>query len=262
MAAPMLVTGGTGNLGRRVVALLEAEGRDVRILSRHPGTDRPGVRHVAGDTVTGRGLDAAMTGAEVVLHLAGGPRGDDAAGRSVARSAGAAGVRHLVLISVVGADRMPIGYFRAKAAAEGAVAAGGTPFTILRAAQFHDFVHPVARALGRFPLVPAPRGLRFEPVDASEVAVRLVELALGDPAGRVPDLAGPDVLGFADLVAALRARLGRRTVHVPVPLAGRIGSAYRLGWNLAPAQATRGAITWSQYLDIRNAASERSVPLP
>ena len=164
MNAPVLVTGGTGNIGRRVVPLLREAGRDVRILSRHPREDEPGIQHVQGDTVAGSGVAAALEGVDVVLHLAGGAKGDDVAARNLAAAARDAGVRHLVLISVIGADRMPIGYFRAKAEAERVIAGSGVPWTVLRAAQLHDFVLPIARGMARMPLLPVPGGLRFEPV--------------------------------------------------------------------------------------------------
>ncbi|MGD8166097.1 SDR family oxidoreductase [Herbiconiux sp. P16] len=254
MNTPILVTGGTGTLGRRVVPLLVDAGRAVRVLTRHPAADSPGIQHVEGDTVAGRGLDAALTGVEIVLHLAGGAKGDDIAARNLAAAACAADVRHLILISVVGADRMPIGYFRAKAAAERAVARSGVPWTVLRAAQLHDFVLPIVRSMARLPLLPAPRGLRFEPVDRDEVAARLAELTLGAPAGRVPDLAGPEVLDIPQLAAAYaaaRAGADARIRHrrpLPVRLPGAVGRAYRAGDNLAASDAQRGGVTWRSFL--------------
>lgn len=254
MNAPLLVTGGTGTVGSRVVPLLRAAGRDIRILSRHPQADEPGVRHVAGDTVAGRGLAAALDGVEVVLHLAGGAKGDDIAARNLAAAARDAGVRHLVLISVVGADRMPIGYFRAKAEAERVIGDSGVPWTVLRSAQLHDFVLPVARGMARMPLLPVPGGLRFEPVDRDEVAVRLAELALGAPAGRVADLAGPEVLDLPQLVGTFAEVTGARMrPRVPMRLPGAVGRAYRAGENLAGAAALRGTRTWREYLEHRDA---------
>jgi len=251
MNAPLLVTGGTGNIGSRVVPLLLAGGRDIRILSRHARADAPGIQHVVGDTVSGDGLAAALRGVDVVLHLAGGAKGDDVAARNLAAAAREAGVRHLVLISVIGADRMPIGYFRAKAAAERAIAESGVPWTVLRAAQLHDFVLPVARGMARMPLLPIPGGLRFEPVDGDEVAARLAELALGAPAGRVADLAGPEVLDVPQLVTAFRDASGapQRRGRLPIRLPGGIGRAYRAGDNLAAPTAQRGARTWQDFLD-------------
>lgn len=255
MNAPVLVTGGTGTIGSRVVPLLRAAGRDIRILTRHPRADEPGIEHVAGDTVTGVGLTAALEGVEVVLHLAGGAKGDDVAARNLATAARNAEVRHLILISVVGADRMPIGYFRAKAQAERAIAESGVPWTVLRAAQLHDFVLPVVRGMARMPLLPVPGGLRFEPVDGDEVAARLAELALDAPGGRVRDLAGPEVLDVTELAAAFSEANGLRLrPRLPIRLPGRVGRTYRAGDNLAGEHAQRGERTWRAFLHGRASA--------
>lgn len=251
MNAPILVTGGTGTIGRRVVPLLTAVGREVRILSRHPEQDAPGIRHVGGDTVAGTGLADALSGVRTVLHLAGGAKGDDVAARNLAAAALSAGVEHLILISVVGADRMPIGYFRAKAEAERTIVESGVPWTVLRAAQLHEFVLPIVRGLARLPITPVPTGLRFEPVHVDEVAARLAAVALGTPAGRAPDIAGPEVLGVAELVAAYTELLGTRRArhpHLPVRLPGAVGRAYRAGDNLAGVSAIRGERGWAEFL--------------
>ncbi|WP_431278182.1 SDR family oxidoreductase [Leifsonia poae] len=260
MNTPILVTGGTGTIGRRVVPLLRAAGREVRILSRHPQPDAPGVQHVAGDTVAGTGLAEALDGVGTVLHLAGGAKGDDVSARNVAAAANAAGSTHLLLISVVGADRMPIGYFRAKAAAEQAVAESGVPWTVLRAAQLHEFVLPIARGLARLPLMVVPGGLRFEPVHGDEVAARLADLTLGAPAGRVSDIAGPDVLDVAELVTAYTAFHGKRRPRVPVRLPGAVGRAYRAGDNLADASALRGQRGWPEFLAEQAASTQAGLP--
>ncbi|MFJ1794208.1 SDR family oxidoreductase [Kitasatospora griseola] len=237
----ILVTGGTGTLGALVVPQLLAAGCTVRVLSRRTRPDTDGVHHVRGDLIAGTGLAEALDGIDTVLHLAGGAKGDDTAGRRLADAmALAGGVRHVVMVSVIGADTMPIGWFRAKRDAERALADSGVPWTVLRAAQFHTRVHTMAGRLGRLPVLPDPKGLRFEPVDPREVADRLVALALAAPAGLVPDLAGPRVYAFADLLRP------RRTLRVP--LAGRIGRAYRDGRNLAGAGATRGTRTWEAFL--------------
>ncbi len=249
MPAPILVTGGTGNIGGHVVSRLRAGGHDVRILSRHARPDTPGVRHFEGDVMTGVGVPAALDGVRVVLHLAGGPKGDDVATRSLVGLAQAAGVEHLVFISVVGAGRMPIGYFRMKAAAERGLVESGLPWTVLRAAQLHDFVLPVVRTLARLPLVPAPRDVRFEPVDVEAVAARLAELVVAPPAGLVPDIAGPEILGIPDLVAAYNDALGRRRRMLRFGIPGAIGRAYRDGANLAGEDAERAGMTWREYLE-------------
>lgn len=247
MAAPILLTGGTGTLGRQVAPLLIGAGHDLRLLSRrdHTGTDP--IEYVSGDLLTGEGIEAAVAGVETVVHLAGGPKGDDAAARTLVRAATAAGVRHLVHISVIGADRMPLGYFRAKLGAERAIADSGLPYTILRAAQFHELTLTAVRALAKLPIVPAPRDLRFEPVDSAAVAARLVELALGAPAGLVRELTGPRVYPMAELIRGYLEAQGKRRPILPVPLAGKIGRAYRAGDNLA-ADPLRTGRSWEDFL--------------
>lgn len=254
MNTPILVTGGTGGtgtIGRRTVPLLRAAGCDLRILTRHPRDSEPGIEHVVGDTVRDQGLDEALVGVETVLHLAGGAKGDDVAARNLVAAAGRAGVRHLVLISVIGADRMPIGYFRMKCAAEEAIEHSGIPFTILRVAQLHEFAVPIVKSLSGLRL--APRGLRFESVGVDDVAARLAELTHGSPAGRVADLAGPQVHDIAEMVRAFDAARGtsRRSLGIRIP--GAAGRAYRAGENLADTAATRGRVTWTDFLTARSA---------
>lgn len=260
MNAPLLVTGGTGNIGSRVVPLLREAGRDIRILTRHPRSAEPGIQHVVGDTVAGHGLAAALEGVDVVLHLAGGAKGDDVAALNLASAAREAGVQHLVLISVIGADRMPISYFRAKAQAERVIAESGVPYTVLRAAQLHDFVLPLARGMARMPLLPVLGGLRFEPVHGDEVAGRLAELALGTPAGRVADLAGPEVLDVVQLVSTFTEVTGarQRRGRLPIRLPGAVGRAYRAGENLGGAGTERGTRTWREFLSEREAVTIRA----
>lgn len=244
----ILVTGGTGTLGRLVTPLLSDAGHPVRVLSRRGGTSTGGVEHVVGDLRTGEGVEAAVAGAEVVLHLAGGPKGDAAATERLVRASVAAGVRHFVYISAIGADRVPLAWFREKLGAERAVAESGLPWTTLRAAQFHDLVLTVVAKMAKLPVVPVPGGLRFEPVDARDVAERLVGLTLGAPAGLVPDLAGPEVHGLGELVRGYLAARDKRRPALPVRMPGKASRAYRAGDNLAGPQATRGTRTWEDFL--------------
>lgn len=248
MTDTILVTGGTGTLGRHVVPLLRDAGHSVRVLSRQERPDADGVAHVRGDLLANEGLAAAVDGAETVLHLAGGPKGDDAATRNLVDAAARAQVRHLVYISVIGADRVPLAWLRSKLAAERAVADSGVPWTTLRAAQFHDLTLAMVEKMTKLPVVPAPGGLRLQPVDSREVAERLVQLALGEPAGLVADLAGPRVYDLVELSRGyLRAR-GKRRPMMPVRIPGKAGRAYRAGDNLTLDGATVGERTWEEFL--------------
>jgi uncharacterized protein YbjT (DUF2867 family) len=251
MTAAILLTGGTGTLGRLVTPLLRDTDHRVRILSRHGHEPADGIDHVIGDLLTNEGIDAAVAGAEIILHLAGGPKGDDEATRNLVRAASRAGVQHLVYVSVIGADRVPLGYFRSKLGAERAVADSGLPWTTLRAAQFHDLVLTVLRTMTRLPVLPIPGGLRLQPVDAGDMAARLVELAFGRPAGLVPDLAGPTVYGLAELVHGYLRATGRHRLTMPVRLPGTVGRAYRAGANLTLDGADVGKRTWEDFLTER-----------
>jgi uncharacterized protein YbjT (DUF2867 family) len=257
--SPILVTGGTGTLGRLVVARLLDAGHPVRVLSRQPaaaGDDRPGVELVAGDLDSDQGIDAAVAGVDVIVNLAGTSKGDGDKARSLVRAAGLAGAPHVVHISVVGADRVPVasavdramfGYFASKLEAEREIAGSGLPWTTLRATQFHELVLKVAEGMTRLPVIPVPSGIRFQPVAAAEVADRLVELALGAPAGLVPDLAGPEIRGLGDLVRTYLRWRGKRRPFVPMPVFGGAARAVRDGAILAPDRAV-GRQTWDEFL--------------
>jgi uncharacterized protein YbjT (DUF2867 family) len=245
MTAPILVTGGTGTLGSLVVPRLLDKGSKVRVLTRRPRESRDGVEYVGGDLRQGD-VSAAVDGAETVLHLAGDAKHDEQTTTAVVRAAQRSGVRHLVFISVIGADRVPLGYFRNKYAAEQVVANGGVPWTTLRAAQFHDLVFAFARGVAKSPIVPLP-GMRWQPVEASEVADRLAELALGDPAGAVPDLAGPEVNEVKDMIRGYLRATGKHRLTLPVRMPGKAGRAYRNDENLNLG-ADRGTRTWAEYL--------------
>jgi uncharacterized protein YbjT (DUF2867 family) len=253
---PILVTGGTGTLGRLVVGRLRDAGREVRVLSRQARGPEEGVEFVTGDLDTGDGVEAAVAGAGTIIHCAGSQKGDEVKARHLVEAASAAGTRHLVHISVVGVDRVPVasavdramfGYFASKRAAEEVVAGSGVPWTTLRATQFHDLMLTTASGMAKLPVIPVPSGLRFQPVDAGEVATRLVELALGAPAGLVPDIAGPRVYDMGDLVRAYLRANGKHRLLVPLRLPGKAARAFRGGANLSPDRAV-GRLTWEDFL--------------
>ncbi|GAA1975053.1 NAD(P)-binding oxidoreductase [Catenulispora subtropica] len=248
MTGKIFVTGGTGTLGGHVVPLLRAAGHELRLLSRKPREAAPGVEYVTGDLLVGDGLDAALADVDVVLHMAGGKKGDDVATRNLAEAAARAGVRHIVYVSVIGAETVPVAWLRMKAAAERAIQESGVPWTILRAAQFHDLTLTVVRAMAKSPVVPKPGGLRFQPVDSRDVAARLVELVEDAPAGLVPDIAGPEVIAMGDLTRSYLKATGKHRVLLPVHIPGKTGKAYRAGDNLTLEGALVGRGTWADFL--------------
>lgn len=244
----VLVTGGTGRLGQRVVELLQGSDHRVRSMSRR-GTGPGGVR---GDLATGFDLEQAVGGAEVVVHAASDPRGDiwqvDVAGtRRLVQAVDRERLRHLVYVSIVGVDRIPYGYYHAKFAAEQVLLASGLPVTLLRITQFHDFVDELLATARRGPILPVPMGWRVQPVDVGEAAAHTVEVALGEPAGDVREYGGPREETAADLARAWAAARepGSHVVSTPVP--GRLSAAFRDGAAL-PSGGARGARTYAEHL--------------
>jgi uncharacterized protein YbjT (DUF2867 family) len=256
VTSPVLVTGGTGTLGRLVVPRLRDADCHVRILSRRSHGSGDGVEFVIGDLATGEGIEAAVDGVGTIVHCAGSAKGDEDKARNLVRAASRAGAEHLVYVSVVGADRIPVvsavdramfGYFAAKRGAERVVTDSGLPWTTLRATQFHDLLLMVARQLAKLPVIPVPAGFRFQPVDTGEVATRLVELSLDKPSGLVPDIAGPRVYGMDELLRSYLRASHRHRLLMPVRLPGKAARAVRAGANLAPDRAV-GHRTWEEFL--------------
>jgi uncharacterized protein YbjT (DUF2867 family) len=269
VASPILLTGGTGTLGRLVIPLLRDAGYDVRVLSRHIHDATAGIEFVTGDLAKNEGIDAAVKGTEIIVHCGGSVKGDQDKTLNLVRAASQAGTSHLVYISVVGADRIPIvsgvdramfGYFGAKLAAEQVVANSGLPWTTLRTTQFHDAFLIMGKQMAKMPFVPVFAGVRFQPLDAGEVAARLVELALGLPAGLVPEMAGPRIYPMAELLRGYMKAYGKHRLITPMRLPGKAARAVRVGANLSPDQAV-GRVTWEDFLAERvgSAAISKSI---
>jgi uncharacterized protein YbjT (DUF2867 family) len=144
-------------------------------------------------------------------------------------------------------DRMMFSYFDMKRKTEDVVAGAGLPWTTIRATQFHDLILLVMEKLVKLPVVPVPSGVEFQPVDTDEVAARLVELAVGEPSGLVPDIAGPRIYGTAGLVRGYLRATNQRRPLVPIRLPGTAARALRAGANLAPDRAL-GRRTWEDFL--------------
>ncbi len=240
------------------------------MLSRRHHEAEDGVEYVAGDLATGEGAGVAVDGVDIIVHLAGTAKGDEDKARHLVQAATAQRrASHLVYISVVGADRIPVvsrvdramfGYFASKREAERIVAESGLPWTTLRATQFHDLTLKTLEQMAKMPVIPVPSGTRFQPIDADEVAARLVELALGEPAGLVPEIAGPRIYDMDELVRSYLRASHRRRPIVPLPMPGKAARAFRDGANLAPDRAV-GERTWEEFLAERLNGAQSDPPV-
>jgi uncharacterized protein YbjT (DUF2867 family) len=221
-----VVTGGTGSLGRHVVAALPG----ARPVSRSTGTD----------LVRGKGLGALR--ADVVVHCATSFRHEVAMARAVL----AARPAHLVYISIVGCNEVPLPYYKQKHATERLIISSGVPHTILRATQFHSLLRRMFDNASKLPLMPVP-GFRFQPIDEAEVGLELAALAQAAPAGIAREMGGPEVREAIDFARVYLAATGKTRRLVPLKVPGATYRAYRAGGNLTPDRAV-GKRTFEDYL--------------
>jgi uncharacterized protein YbjT (DUF2867 family) len=235
------VAGGTGVVGRHVVDVARARGHDVVVLSRSEGVD----------LTTGAGLSERLVDVDAVIdttNQVSQKRADSEAffggvTRTLLNAEAAAGVRHHVVLSIVGIDDVDSGYYAGKRLQERIVAEGPVPWSVLRATQFHEFAEQALGfvRVGPFSLVPR---MLSQPVAAREVGQALVDLAESDPVGRAPELAGPERLQMVDL--ARKVAHGRRVVPVRVP--GAAGRAMRTGALVPTGDGPRGRVTFDAWL--------------
>lgn len=240
------VAGGTGTVGKPVVEVLRERGHEAVVLARSTGVDLR----------TGAGLD--LTGVDAVIDLTSlvtrsatkATEFFEQVTANLHRAEQAAGVRHHVLLGIVGSDEVPYGYYTGKMAQERAVERGPVPWTLLRATQFHEFAGQPQGGVRVGPLTLVPT-MQVNPIAAREVAERLVALAVGEPQGRVRDIGGPENLALDDMIRRYAAATGRRGRVIRFPLPGKAGRAFRTGALVARGDADRGTQTFAQWLTQR-----------
>ncbi|MFB7892732.1 SDR family oxidoreductase [Microbacterium sp. NPDC056044] len=241
----LAIAGGTGMTGGHIAAVARERGHDVVVLSRRTGVE----------LLSGAGLAGALDGADAlidvtnvvtakpdvsVMFFAGATKSLLAAGR-------VAGVAHHLVLTIVGAEAAPDGYYAGKLVQERLVAGGDVPWTILRTTQFHEYAAMMYHR-GHAGAHVAPAG-RVQPVAVHEVAAHLVDLAEQGPAGRARDLAGPQEESLADMVHRYAHAIGHRAPVPVVNTPGALGRAFRSGALLPGPEALRGTQTFAEWLD-------------
>jgi uncharacterized protein YbjT (DUF2867 family) len=211
MEMKIVIIGGTGLIGSKTTAILRGQGHDVVAAAPNTGVN----------TITGEGLESALSGAEIVIDLANGPSFEPSAileffethEHNLLAAERRAGVNHHVLLSIVGSDRSPDnGYFRAKVAQEEMVKESGMPYTIIRSTQFMEFLGAIADSGETDGAVRIATGM-FQPIAADDVAAIVAETALSRPRQGTVEIAGPDRGPFDEIVRAYLASIGdARTV--------------------------------------------------
>ena len=231
------IVGGTGTVGAETARELERRGHAVRVLSRHAPEH-------AVDLRDGSGLAAALDGVDVVVNAANGKRNVLVDGTErLLRAAKEAEVRHYVGVSIVGIDRVGIGYYKAKLAQEELIQRSGVPWTIVRATQFHPFLAHTFATSAKLGIVPC---LKFpmQPVDPREVGRVLAETAEAEPSLTITQFAGPEVISGCDLARRWRERTGSHAVPLRLPVTRSLRSG-----GLTNPDARRGSVTFDKWLE-------------
>jgi len=248
----IIVIGGTGLIGSKVVAKLKQKGHEAIAASPNTGVN----------TITGEGLKAALAGAQVVIDLANSPSFEDKAvleffqtsGRNLLAAEAAAGVRHHVALSIVGTDRSDNGYFRAKVAQEKLIEASGVPYTIIRSTQFMEFVRAIADSSADGNTVRISPGL-FQPIAAEDVAANVADVALATPRNGRVEIAGPERAPFNEIIARYLKAIGDPRQVVSDPEARYFGSRVEQHSLVPLGEARLGRIGFDEWLRRSQAAA-------
>ena len=242
----IVVIGGSGLIGTKVVSRLRQKGHEVVAASPNSGVN----------TITGEGLAEALAGAQVVVDVANSPSFEDRAvleffetsGRNLLASEAAAGVKHHVALSVVGSERLPdSGYLRAKMAQERLIKASEIPYTIVRSTQFFEFVPGIAQAATIGQTVRLSPAL-LQPIGSDDVANAVADATLGAPVNGMIEIAGPERIPLDELARRfLRATKDARQV-VPDAHARYFGAELN-DQSLTPGYSPRlGSIRFEDWL--------------
>lgn len=249
--ADVLLTGASGVLGQELLPRLRDTHHTVRGVSRSPPAQSE-VEWVELDLTTGEGIEDAVAGVDIIVHAASDARGDteavDVRGTERLLDAAAdADVRNFVYVSIVGIDEIPYTYYQHKLTAEGAIEASSVPSTIVRITQFYPFVAYLLGSIRKLPVWPLPTRFKLQPIEPGDAADGVVEYVTEEPSGRVPDIGGPAVLSVRELAEAYRSHLGVRRPIIPLPIPGRMASAFRAGSATCPDRII-GTISWTEWL--------------
>lgn len=245
------IIGATGTVGRHIVATLQERGFSVRALGRSS-------EQYPVDLTTGDGLGTALAGCDVVVDASNSTKQAErvlveGAGRLVA-AARRAGTGHLVTISIVGIDDVPMSYYRAKLAQETVVRESGVQFSIVRSTQFHDLVAGALATMARFGISPRS-GAPLQPIASADAAVVIADVAGAPPTGLITTVAGPEVETLRTLARDYNRTRGGHRIPLALPMIGAAGRALKQGALTCPQPDHRGTITFADWLSRRRGSS-------
>ncbi len=251
MEGEIVVTGGTGRLGKLFSEVLIKNNIIHTLTSR---TQPPGVSNwMPMDIGNGKGIPEALKGKKILVHLASGTKKFDKnidvnGTQRLLDAAKANGIEHFIYISIVGIDRVPVGYYKYKLEAEELIKKSDVPYTILRATQFHEFLDQMFHRFLFFPVLMLPTKAKFQPIDTILVAEDMYRLMQLQPENKTYDLGGPEVLELGKILQGWKTAQHKHKWILHLPTFGKTLKSLNNGGLTCPDQRS-GGITWQQWLN-------------
>jgi len=258
MANKILITGGTGHLGQKIVQLIKSKEYEVSILTSKSGLkNEDNITYFTGNLSQNIGLKEATKDINTIIHCASNPRDfekvDIEGTQNLLNSIDKNSIKHLVYISIVGIHKSDYPYYQAKLKVENILENSGIPYTIVRTTQFHSFVFNLIQSLinetaSEKSVLKIPEGLKFQSIATDEVAKLLVKTALQPPQGLLPDFGGPEMFSFDEMTATYLKKSQLNWNIEPEPTNNIRHQLFRTGINLCPDNAF-GKETWELFLE-------------
>lgn len=241
----ILVTGGTGTLGKVFTKILDEKNIEYLILSRSNQSGSKKI--VVADLLNNQGVEEALKGIDIIFHLATDLKKDVVMTQNLLNAIGKESNVHLVYISIVGIDKVPFSYYKQKLASENAIKSSGVSFTILRATQFHEFIYQIISTFLKFPIGFLPKRIVSQPIQIEVVANELFKLSQQPAAGKTFEIGGIKNMTLQQMATEWMLLTGKKKWVLNLPVFGELGKAFYNG-SLTTANRSKESITWKQWL--------------
>jgi uncharacterized protein YbjT (DUF2867 family) len=250
MEANIVITGGTGRLGRVFSNALT--GKNIAHIITSRIQPKSAQNWMFMNLSNGNGMSEALRNKKIVVHLASGTKKYDKnidvnGTQRLLQASKENGVEHFIYVSIVGIDKVPMSYYKLKLEAEELVKKAGVPYTIFRATQFHEFLDQMFHQFLFFPIVILPTHIKIQPVDTSDVTDVLLQLIQQSPSNQTIDLGGPEVLELGSILESWKAAQHKRKWILHLPTFGNTLRALNDGALTCPDKPSKG-ILWEQWL--------------
>ncbi|MCS4168495.1 SDR family oxidoreductase [Sphingobacterium sp. BIGb0116] len=245
----ILITGGTGNLGKSLVSVLEENNVQYTIASRQNRAKKQNV--VVMDLLENKGIKEAVSGKEIIFHLATDLKRDTEATQNLLDAIDPDSKVHLIYISVVGTDKVPFAYYRQKLASEEAVKRSGIPYTILRATQFHEFIDQILSTFLKYPIGLLPKRILLQPIETAIVAEKLYRLSLDGASNKTYEIGGAEVHTLEELAKQWLIKKNKKRFVFNLPIWGTLGKTFRNG-SMNTQNSKKESSSWREWLKENN----------